>query len=428
MKRVVVLSLVLLAACEDWGAQLEAIRAIADKKEALEKIARLDAELAKRDDVDALARRADLILFCKLSRVTLMEKAAASNEAIALLEKVLEKEPGRVRARYLLARTCLALPAFFGKRDKGIAALEELVATAERRPGSVPYPDVFLRLAKLKPAEQDRILRVGRRSFPDRKDMVAEPPPDATGAKRGFVEALEKNELDYEALDKPLAAGQAQFPKDPDYPLLRGLLRLWRLERTQDGHAASEAIELFRLARKLNPNDTRIDGWLGPLLFLSGTAIQKPAMVDEGRRIMDRGAEANPEQNRFGRALAYRRTGQRSDLVAEDLYKTIEVCSGKTMDRTRFLPPPSTSAHPSCRDSKKAPHNVPGTFFWAGEFFRTTGQKKKAADAFAAALAADGQRTWPYRALADERLAFLKGDRKQLTPAPTSCALCHAKE
>ena len=429
MRHLAIVALVVLSACEEWPARMKRIQAIRDKAHALAEIETVDAELAKRDTARALVMRAQLLVSCKLPRLDMMAKGGATLQAIGHLEKALEKEPVLIGARYLLARCCLGLPGFFGRGDRGIEVLAELVAMAERRPGTVPYPDVFLRLAKLKPQERDRILRIGRRSFPDHPGMRPGPVVDGTGAKRAFVAALEAGRIeDYARLDAALAAAQLEHGKDADLPLLRGLLRLWRLERTQDGHAASEGIELFERAMALNPNDTRIHGWLGPLLYLSGKAIGRQDMVARGRKMMDEGAGLNPEQNLFGRALAYRRAGEQPEQVEEDLYRTVEICSQEKMDRARFIPAGGRRDHPACRDSKKAPYNLAGTLYWAGEFFRARGKARKAQDAFEAALRLDAKGTWPYRALARERLDALAGRRKELTKNPASCLLCHQTE
>jgi tetratricopeptide (TPR) repeat protein len=430
--RHLVLLMVLLAACEDWQQQLAAIRKM-EKSKALDRVEELEKQLTGKDDAESLQRHAELLIIAKMPHVPMMAKGGAAMKAIGLLEEALKKEPDRHYARYLMARTCLGLPAFFGKQEQGVKALEELVAVSRRRPGSMPWPDVFLRLAKARPNSADQVLQAGLRAFPDdprlkqalKRAVVVVVPHDA---ERRLIEALESGKLEnYPELDAALAAAQKQRPKEARLPLLRGLLRLWRLERTPDGQAASEAMELFALARKLDPDDTRIYGWLGPLLFITGRSAGLKELEARGRKEMDEGARINPEQNLFGRALALRRLGIEPERVAEDLYRTVELCTGGKMDRTRFLvPKPTTNHHPACRDPKSAPHNRAGTLFWAGEFFREQKATRKAIDAFEAALALDAK--WPYRALAQERLAILRDEAERaLTPAPTSCALCHRK-
>jgi tetratricopeptide (TPR) repeat protein len=422
-----------MVAADEWRDTLRELRAIKGKSAALDRVDALEKALAGKDDAESLQRHGELLMVAKVPRVPMMAKGGATLQAIGLLEKALEKEPDRHYARYLMARGCLGLPAFFGKQDQGLRALEELVAVSRRRPGSMPWPDVFLLLAKARPNRADAVLRTGLRAFPDDarikqaldRAMVVVVPD---GAEQRFTTALESGKLDdYAGLDAALAAAQAKRPKEARLPLLRGLLRLWRLERTADGAAASEAMELFALARKLDPDDTRIYGWLGPLQFIAGRAAGLKELEQRGRKEMDEGARVNPEQNLFGRALGLHRVGVEPERVAEDLYRTVELCTDGKMDRTRFLvPKPKASNHPACRDPKSAPHNRAGTLFWAGEFFRKTGATRKAVDAFEAALLADAK--WPYRALAEERLAVLRDNEKRaLTPSPTSCALCHRK-
>jgi tetratricopeptide (TPR) repeat protein len=360
----------------------------------------------------------------------MMEKGALAVEAIGLLEKTLEEEPGRVEARYVLARTCLGLPAFFGREEQGIEALRALVAQAEKEPGSVPYPDAFLLLAKRRPADAARVLAIGLRSFPGdermRKLAEAEPPADWRTAKEDMRAALVRGELDYGKLDRALAAGQEANPKDPEYPLLRGLLRLWWLDTNRSGEVASEGIVLFRKAMELDPEDDRIHGWLGPLLFIGGASAGLDGMRKEGEEVMAKGIALNPEQNLFGRAFAYVRMGMNLDQAEEDIYATIEVRLVEKMDRSRFVPGKlKGEPYP---DSPKAPFTNAGFQYWAGEVFRGRGKTRQAMDAYERSLAADAESKWPFRRLAAERLRILReGGAGAPSENPVSCYLCHMR-
>jgi len=438
MKRLVIAILACVStgaaqdAREEWRKTLDGIRKTEDGAAAAARIAEVEAvlraDLAQKPTAETRQRLAELLVICRVPRATMMEKGTLATEAIGLLEKTLEEEPGRTEARYTLARTCIALPAFFGREDEGLKALEELVAQADAKPGSVPHPDVFLLLAKRRPAEAPRILAVGLRSFPDDERMKelakAAPPADGQTAKEDFRAALLRGELDYEKLDRALAAGQEANPEDAEYPLLRGLLRLWWLDTNGSGDVASEGIALFRKAMELDPKDTRIQGWLGPLLFVAGAASGLDAMCKEGEEVMAKGVERNPEQNLFGRAFAYERTGRKLEEAEEDLYATLEVRLAGKMDRSRFLPGKPKGA--PYADSPKAPFTRAGFLYWAGEFFRGRGATVKAIDAYERSLEADADGKWPFRKLATERLdALRKGLAGPLTENPVSCYLCH---
>jgi len=419
----------------EWQKTLAQLSRLKDNAAALKRVAVLEKGLTEAGTLEAKARLGELIVRAKLPRLGMMAQGMEATRAIGLFESVIKEQPDNVAVLYLHARTCLALPAMFGKRDAAVASIERLVALADKKPGTVPSPVVFLLLAKLKPATAEQTLRIGLRSFPADKRLEAAlgkkpPAPDpamAKNAKKRFLAALLANKLEYALLDRALAAGQALHPGDHEYPLYRGLLRLWQLEVVPGERVASEGIEHFRKALALNPKDTRIYGWLGPLLYVSGHVSGMKDIVAEGEQVMAVGVAKNPEQNLFGRALAYRMTATNKEQLVDDLYRTMELCSGKKMDRARFVLSPTTRDHPSCKDTKYAPFNVAGTLFWAGEYFLAEGDMVRARDAFEGALRTDDKKAWPYRKLAEERIAATGAKRMKLTKGPASCMLCHRR-
>ena len=422
----------------EWQQTIAGIREMKDQAKALARIAELEKELTESGTVQSKARLGELIVRAKLSRVGFIAQGQEAARAIGLFEEILKTQPDNVQVLYLHARTCVAMPTWMGRQKAGVASLERLVGLADKKPGSVPYPEVFLMLAKQQPKTAAKTLRVGLRSFPndmrlqnalgEKPAPTAKPDPAvAKDAKKRFLAALLANKIDFAVIDRALAAGEALHPKDHEYPLYRGLLRLWQLEVRPAAVTASEAVALFRKALELEPKDTRIYGWLGPLLYITGKTTGTQRVIDEGAKVMATGVEKNPEQNLFGRALAYRRTGTNKKQLVEDLYRTMELCAGKKMDRARFVPSPLAKDHPSCRDSEYAPHNIAGTLFWAGDYFLTQNDMVRARDAIEAALKADVKKTWPYRALAEQRLALLSGKDVKPARAPVSCALCHQK-
>jgi len=421
----------------EWQKTLTEIVQTKDKAKALERIAVLEKELQQAGTPEEQARLGELIVRAKLPRLGMMQQGMEAVRAIGIFERVLKTQPKNAEVLYLHARTSLSMPEMFGKRDAGVRSLETLVGLADAKPGAVAQPDAFLVLARLKPDTAAKTLRIGLRSFPEDKRAAAKAAKAglpavaiegvAAGSKPRFLAALLANKLEYAKLDRDLAAGQAAQPSDYEYPLYRGLLRLWQLESVPGARGASEGITLFRKALEINPKDTRIYGWLGSLLYAAGHATGQKQIVAEGERVLAEGVEKNPEQNLFGRAIAYRITGTHPERIEDDLYRTMELASGKKMDRARFLPGAVTRDHPSLKDSKYAPFNLSGTLYWAGEYFRSMGDKQRARDAFEAALEADATKQWPYRKLAIERLALLAGKQLPVTKNPTSCMLCHQK-
>jgi len=377
-----------------WNRFLSQLAKLPDKP-ALRSIATTEKNLKKaiadQPTAELRQRLAELLVRAKVPRVSVVEKGVLAMQAIVLLKRVLRDEPERLAARYTLARTCLALPSFFGQRKQGLTELKRMF----------------------------RVTLQGGRLF-------------------GFA-----------LIDRALAEGQALAEKDAEFPLLRGLLRLWalstdRLERTRAAKLASQAIEQFEQARRLRPTDTRIHGWLGPLLFITGNEAGLAEMQKKGRKEMDEGVRKNPEQNLFARALALSIVGselpagkQRTALLRqaeEDFYRTVEICTGERMDRSRFQVPADANArtdHPACGDPERAPHNRAGTFFTAGEVFLQSGSWRRAADAYEESLRPGTTGKWPFRRLAKDRLEYalarLQGKKHpgRLTPAPANCVLCH---
>lgn len=437
--RILLIALSLVGGTDlEWQTTLVEIGRIKDKAKALERIAPLEKALGEVGTPEANARLGELLVRAKLPRLGMMAQGMEAMRAIGLFEGILKVQPENAQVLTLHARTCLAMPAMFGKRETGIQSLQKLVDLADRQPGAVASPDVFLLLAKLKPDSAGKTLRIGLRSFPDEKRMQAAAKKscavsaavergEAEGSKERFLNALMANKLEYATLDRDLAAGQAAHPDDHEFPMYRGLLRLWQLESVASARVASEAIDLFRKALALNPEDTRIYGWLGPLLYVAGHASGQKPMVADGERVMAEGIQKNPEQNLFGRALAYRMTGTNVKQIEADLYRTFELCTGAKMDRTRFQPVAGTTDHPASRDTKYTPFNRAGTFYWAGEYFASIGAKRRARDAYVGALRVDARKKWPYRELAVERLEVLDGKRVAVTKNPASCMLCHQK-
>ncbi|MCZ6688838.1 MAG: hypothetical protein O7H41_04475 [Planctomycetota bacterium] len=462
----------------EWRAYLRELNGMKDGAAARERIdekaAELLARIAKEPTAADRIRLAQLLVQCKVSRVKMIEKGSVSVKAIELLVAAIEDEPDHIIARLTLARTCQALPEFFGRREQAREQYADLYARALEAPEAVPFPDVYHRTAEALSADDPvaalEVARRGIERFPrDRalqgvikklKAAVPEAPELVTGgetvspvqAKERFWRAFESGKLQYAPLRRALAAAARERPADAELALLAGLLRLWALTTPGDetdmsrGQMATEAVAAFERALERNPDDKRIAGWLGPLKANLGRSIGDEAMAAEGEAILDKGVEAYPEQNLFGRVIADMQSlgalqgGKREARlrrITDDLYRTIELCAGQPMDRERFLVPSSAGgARPTptaCEDSVKAPHNQSGTLFWAGDFFLGVGEHRKAADAFGEALRMDAEGSWPHRALAESRrelaVLLLGGEQtaEPLPPAPSSCLLCHQK-
>lgn len=436
-----------------WQKRLAQVLAIKNNEKAMQAILAEEGQLGRQENTFSKLCLAELLIRAKLPRVQGINKGVVATQAIGHLEKVLELEPENVLALYLHARTCAGLPTFFGKAPTATRSFQTLFEIEQRKPGSVPYPDVFASLAKIRQSQVVEALKVGRRAFPDNQELrrleesrkanatnkqqpAPKPKPAATkqapgkthGSKTAFRNALLKGKMNFAQLDGQLAADALLHPEDHEYPVFRGVLRLWQLEIVRDAKHAMEAQVHLRHAMKLNPRDTRIFGWLGPVVFATGHAIGDKKMIAEGQRLLDEGVRTNPEQNLFARAFAYEITGTHANRLEADMYSMLSVCSEANPDRTRFIPGKRTNDHCACGNGPAAPHNLSGTYFWAGEIFRRSGDKQRAKDGYETALRKDVDKTWPFRALAKERLKLLNNRNLAVTPKPVSCMLCHQAE
>ena len=431
-----------------WQKKLSQTLAIENSEQAMKEILAEEERLKKLKDTFSQRCLAELLIRAKLPRAQGMAKATIAKQAIGHLDAVLQKEPENVLALYLHGRTCAGLPPIFGTAPAATSSFQTLFEIEKRKPGSVPYPDAFVALTKIRQKQLEEVLNVGRRTFPDNQELRAlhesrkvkktkgkRPASDSTEKKRvsqneheskkAFKDALLEGKMDFGQLDRKLAAEELLYPKDFEYPLFRGLLRLWQLEVVLDAEIVTQAETHLRRAIKLNPEDTRIYGWLGPLLFVAGHKVGNKKMIKEGQQLLDEGVRLNPEQNLFSRAFAYNATGAHGKLVEADLYRTMQLCTGQTLDRSRFLPGEQTNDHCSCGDSPSAPYNLSGTYYWAGEVFRRSGDMRRAKDGYENALRKDVNKSWPFRALTEERLKLLDNNKLAAKPNPVSCMLCH---
>ena len=423
-----------------WATRVRDLAQAEDAAAAKTEIDALLAELAADPTPRARFREAQLLVQALLPHQAPLQQGATAGRALGVLETLFESQPDHVPGRYLHARTSLALPAFFGRQAAGVASLLHLVELEERAPGSVPMVDVFLLAAQHEPGSAAHTLEIGRRAFPDdpRLRAVAPDVPDSTiedarssevDPKSLFLQALRSGVLPSatgaSSLEARLDAAEAQDPHDARIPLHRGLLGLWRAEAEQNGDAAFAAIEPFRRALSKNPDDSRIYGWLGPVLYTLGRSVDRADLVQEGITLMDLGVQLNPAQNRFGRAFAYHTCGDQPETVVEDLYGLLEVCTEQDVDRTGFRATERLIDHPACMDSEAAPYNLSGTLFWAGEVFRSRAEFERARDAFEGSLRFDATQSWPFRTLAEDRLQSLERGTPPRLASPASCLLCH---
>lgn len=259
---------------------------------------------------------------------------------------------------------------------------------------------------------------------------------------------------DAEALDAFVAA----HPGAGDASIVRGLAHLWHIaefgrDPSQDPSGlpseAMATLGAFQEAQAQNPDDPRVDCWLGLTLVNAGRQIGSDDLVEQGLATIDQGVEAYPEFNLFCRSLAY------DSLPASDpdfarsvdaLWQTVDRCFGETVDRSDpdiapYLDQATrTGQKRVCWNDDIAPHNAEGFLLYFGDVLVKHGDVEPARVMYQNVQKIAEYSSWPYKGLVEERLgadlaarAALYQDGDSTNDPPLggdtiahSCTACHA--
>lgn len=223
----------------------------------------------------------------------------------------------------------------------------------------------------------------------------------------------------------PLKAAYLANPNDPELALYIAHLHLWRiserfrLNATVDPNITDDltvAIKYFTEAKKLSPDDHRIDGWL------AGARIaQADVHNDEKNKISAYfdGLDAikrYPEFNYFsiGYLLSNAApTNKHYQDAIEGYFKSMDIAYHSRIDRQQ----PTIAPYLGLQDkeqnqrlklavwnSLKAPHNVEGYYLNFGDFLVKSGQLKLAKIIYQNAQLTDSYDSWPFAYILEERL------------------------
>ena len=288
------------------------------------------------------------------------------------------------------------------------------------------------------------------------------PGPDAAGAADPaqvfygdfHASRYSRAGADAEALDAFMTA----HPDAGDASIVRGLAHLWHLvefgrDPSQDPSSipaeAMATLTAFQQARANNPDDPRVNCWLGVTLVNAGRQIGSDDLVQQGLATLDRGVEAYPEFNLFCRSLAYDNLPASDpdfDNAVNALWQTVDRCYGDTVDRTDPDITPylgratRTGKMRVCWNDDVAPHNAEGFLLYFGDVLVKHGDLAPARVMYQNVQKIAEYSSWPYQSLVEERLgadltaraALYQDDDPDNDPAlagDTSnhgCTYCHA--
>lgn len=283
---------------------------------------------------------------------------------------------------------------------------------------------------------------------------AAEPLDPSSTAIRDVHAALYS--ADYDSIGKVMAELNdvvTNSPDDRDAVLFSALVRMWKVgEAKRDPNfgvaaqapVALEALDLFKKARDMNPDDARIPSWIGFMETRIGEAAGSQSVIDQGKADLDAATQNFATFTHFVRGIALLDRAHDDPVLAtapDDIWSVLEAC-GFTVDRANpdFAYPTKPLAPPAqiCRDTTIARHNWKGFFLHAGDIFTKAGDAKTATAMWQNAKKSPTFDKWPFAAdvedriaHADERAALLTDDDPSNDPelfvqGEHVCVGCHA--
>jgi len=247
-------------------------------------------------------------------------------------------------------------------------------------------------------------------------------------------------------------------PKDGPLSFVRPLAHLWHLSeygrdtRPEPSVLQAEAMAslgLFSTAKANNPDDARVDCFVGVQLVNAGRATMNNALVQQGYATIDLAVKAWPQFNLFCKALVYDSLPANNpdfSKAVDAMYDTFEACFGEKIDRNN----PDISKYVglatdmgpnrACWNDWIAPHNAEGTYLYIGDLLVKQGNVPAAKVAYNDAKLIKEYPQWPYKSLVDDRLsadldakAALYKDADPSNDPPIggasanhACTYCHA--
>ena len=257
---------------------------------------------------------------------------------------------------------------------------------------------------------------------------------------------------------KTLDDAAAVEPYDAPVSFVRALAHVWhanesgRASNPNPAEIAAEqrvSLELLATAKANNPNDPRVDCFLGLHRVAAGRATGNQALVKQGIASLDAAVLAWPQFSLFCRASAYDTLPASDPDYAKAVaaaYDTLDSCVGEKIDRdnpdiTKYLGRATdTGPDRACWNDWIAPHNAEGFSLYFGDLLVKQGKLAVAKIVYNNAKLIKEYPTWPYKSLLDDRLgsdlaakAALYRDADPANDPPIAgdstshaCTYCHA--
>jgi tetratricopeptide (TPR) repeat protein len=293
-----------------------------------------------------------------------------------------------------------------------------------------------------------------------KKTVVASHSTLAATAEKNFWATLHAG--DYANIPyatKLLTAAYLENPNDPQLAAHLGFLHIWKITERQREPALADdptivneiilAKEYFAQATALNPNDARLQGFLGDSMLISGQIFNDQRAQVHGYFQLKHAINMWPEFNYFTAGYPMSTLGPHSSHFKEGLawqWQTLDLCAGTTVDRTHpdYKPYLSretqTGPQRACWNSWIAPHNFEGFFLNMGDMLVKQGDWQTAVKIYNNAKLSQDYANWPYRQMLEQRIAnaqenvanFQKAhgqvpDKVIMFNSSRGCVVCHQK-
>lgn len=246
-------------------------------------------------------------------------------------------------------------------------------------------------------------------------------------AEKNFWDTLHNG--DYAHLTKTielLTAAYLNNPNDATLAAHLGFVHIWKItERSREKTIPSTIVDEITLAKKyfsdavaLNPNDARLQGFLGVSMLASGNIFHDDREQVRGYFQLQRSIHAWPEFNYFTAGYPMSQLDANNDHFKEGLawqWQTLNLCADTTTlnkNNTDYRPYMSLETHTgakrACWNSWIAPHNFEGFFLNMGDMLVKQGDWQTAIPIYQNAKLSKDYTTWPFRHLLEHRIQHAK--------------------
>jgi len=226
-------------------------------------------------------------------------------------------------------------------------------------------------------------------------------------------------------------AAYLENPRDPELALHIAHLHLWRIaERSRQGEAMLPTVvddmtlarHYFLEAKKLAPDDARIDGWIGGATLGEGAIHGDRRQLLEGYFLLRESAERYPAFNLFSFAFVLGNRPHddpRFDEAIDAMFRNMDITNHAPMDRSNptiadKLEVRANESDPATKravgNTERAPHNVEGFFLAFGDMLVKKGDTRVARIVYENARLNPDYGKWPYRWLLEDRLENLEAN------------------